>query len=207
MRLYHYASVDSWKGIRDGSWQSGGEPGLGANLRVCKDNFEDEGARDGAVFSLLEAEPERWVNNTEFPVAWRYLIGNVGRLLLTFEPTEEIVDKSFVIDWSHKERVLGGHKDDVGKQNRKEASYDERVIAEKAYWASRAPLADYIDSADVISGIVLPEVITMCNVPFSLVEVADYQPNLQNMSPFSREDVEFAIEHFPELEVLSAHIS
>src|SRR4051812_37096654 len=99
MKIYHYASVHDWRGIREGSWLSGNEPGLAAGLRVCQNNFEDEGARDSAVFGLLEPEPSSWVNNTEFPLAWRELMRNVGRVLLAYEATDEIVDNSFVIDW------------------------------------------------------------------------------------------------------------
>ncbi len=206
MKIYHYASVSSWRGIQQGSWQSGDEPGLGACLRVCKDNFDDEGARDGAVFGLLEPEPEIWVKNTEFPAAWQALMSEVGRLLLTYEPTDEIIDKSFLIDWSHKERFLGGHKDDLSKEHSKIAPRSARVAAERAYWGSRRPLADYIESPRVVAGMVLPEVITMCNVPASVIEIADMQPRLHDISPYAKEDLLRAIDRSPELGVLSAHI-
>lgn len=206
MKVYHYASVGGWRDIKEGSWKSRDEPGLGACLRVCPNNWEDEGASDGAVFGLLEPEPETWVKNTEFPVAWNFLMGNVGRLLLTYEPNDELIDKSFVIDWSHRERVLGGHKDDLGKTTG-ELSYEDRHLAEKAYWESKVPLAEYIDTPEAISGLVLPEVITMCNVPFSMVEIADLQPRMQDLGSFEREDLLTAIERNSDLEVLTAHVS
>jgi hypothetical protein len=207
MKIYHYASVDSWRDIKKGSWQSAGNPGLGASRRVYPVNYNVEGGNDGAVFGLLEAEPANWVHNTEYPVAWEYLRTSIGRLLLTYEPTEEIILKSFIIDWSHKERVLHGHKDDVDTYPRKAITHEDRLAAEKAYWASRVPLADYIDHPKAVADIVLPEVISMCNIPLSVIEIADVQPALKDMSPIATENLLFAIERNPELEALSAHIA
>lgn len=206
MKIYHYASFESWRGIQQGSWQSRDEPGLGACLRVCTANYEDDGASNGAVFGLLEAEPDNWVNNTDFPVAWEYLMSNVGRLLLTYEPTDEIIDKSFIIDWSHKERMHGGYKDDLGKIG-KVTSFEDRLAAEKTYWASRVPLADYIENTEAASELVLPEVITMCNVPANLINIVDEQPRLHDMSRLAKEDLLSAIYYNPELEVLRRHIA
>jgi hypothetical protein len=207
MKIYHYASPDSWRDVKEGSWQSRDEPGLGACLRVCKDNFEDEGARDGAVFGLLEPEPDSWVNSAEFPVAWRNLVVHTGRLLLAYEPTDEIIAQSFVIDWSHRERSLGGHRDDLGKGRRKEATRQARVASEKAYWASRVPLADCIDRPEVIAEHALPEVITMCTVPFDLLEIAGQQPRLHDLSPPAKENLLRAIEYNPDLKALATLVT
>lgn len=204
MKIYHYTDLSSWEGIKHGSWKSGNEPGLGDNLRVCKLYGEDEGARSGAVFGLLEPEPTRWTKNTEFPMAWPYLTAHIGKLLLYYEPDDELVDKSFVIDWSHMERSLRGHKDD--SPNDEPLSYGERLAAEKAYWESKVPLADLIDSQDAISHIVLPEVITMTRVPAELITIADTQP-LLGTSGIAKRALPNMIGQHPELEPLSAHIT
>lgn len=206
MKIYHYARLDGYPGIKHGSWQSRDVPGLGPHLRVCKDNFDDEGARDGAVFGLLEPEPASWRDNQEFPLVWQSLMWNVGRLLLAYEATDQIVDNSFVIDWSHMERMLGGHRDTIAKKIDTPATHEERRAAEKLYWGSRIPLADYIDAPTAISGIALPEVITMCHVPFEALEIADVQPRLQDIPPFVREDLTALIGRNTELEVLSGHL-
>ena len=207
MKIYHYASINSWRDIKSGSWQSADEPGLGACLRVCKDYYEDRNASKGAVFGLLEPEPDSWKYSNDYPVVWQRFMSHVGRLLLAYEPTDEIIEKSFVIDWCHKERGLGGHKDDLGKSSDEKISLEKRLSAEKAYWESRVPLADYIDHPRAIAGIVLPEVITMGNIPFTIIEIADQQPRLQNLNPFARDDLLLEIEQNTELGVLSAHIT
>lgn len=206
MKIYHYTSLDHWPGIKHGSWKSRDIPGLGPNLRVCKNYFEDEKARDGAVFGLLEPEPDSWKRNTDFPVAWHALMRNAGRLLLAYETTDELIDNSYLIDWSRMERLLGGHKDDLGKQPDREIAQDDRCAAEKSYWASRIPLAEYIDNPDILAGIALPEVITMCHIPFEQIEIADVQPRLHDAPPFVQRDLTSLIDHNPELEVLSRYL-
>lgn len=205
MKIYHYTSLDSWPGIKHGSWKSRDEPGLGPHLRVCKDNFEDEGARDGAVFGLLEPEPLSWKDNTDFPDVWRSLMLNVGRLLLAYEASDELVDSSYIIDWSHMEQMLGGHKEDFGKKREKQITREDRRSAEKLYWGSRIPLADYIENPGVLSGVALPEVITMCRVPFDYIEIADTQPRLNDAPPLIQRDLTSLISHNPELEALSSY--
>ncbi|HEX7633140.1 MAG TPA: hypothetical protein VF401_02310 [Candidatus Saccharimonadales bacterium] len=207
MNIYHYSKVGDWQSIQSGSWQSRNVPGLGNNLRVCKDNFIDEGARDGAVFGLLEPEPANWVENSEFPVAWTYLTAHVGRLLLTYEPTEEIVEKSFIIDWAHMERFCGGQKDNLNnsQESRGSSSGMTRLDAERAYWASKVPLAEYISDPAVINELALPEVITMCVVPAEIIKIADTQPQLPDASPHERKKILRAIEYSPELEALRAY--
>jgi len=207
MDIYHYSYAYRWGDIQNVLDGRGAVPGLRNRRRVCKINFIDEGATDGAVFGLLDSEPAEWVDNTEFPVAWKYLMHDVGRLLLSYEPTEEIVEKSFVIDWAHMERSLGGHKNDIGSSAGSEDSLrEERQAAERAYWASRVPLSDYIDNPSIIDKTVLPEVITMCVVPASLVRIADTQPRLQNMDPYDKETLLSALNTRPELELLSVYL-
>lgn len=206
MKIYHYASLDDWPGIKHGSWKSREVPGLGPNLRVCKDNYEDEEARNGAVFGLIEPEPIAWTENVDFPFVWSSLMRNTGRLLLAYEATDEIVDSSYVIDWSHMERMLGGYKDDVANDMVRDTTHSDRGSAERLYWASRVSLADYIDDPVAISRVALPEVITMCHVPLDLIELADVQPKLQDMPPYLQEDIAVMIGRNPELEALSAYL-
>lgn len=205
MNVFHYTSIESWKSIKKGSWQSGDKPGLGANLRVCT-NYREAGASNGAVFGLLEPAPDEWVNSAEFPVAWRSLMRNVGSLLLSYELSEELVANSFVIDWSHRERILGGHKDDLGKQMQEPVSYDARVRAEQKYWDSRRPMGDYIDNPGIIADMVLPEVITMCHVPMSAIQVSDYQPKARTSRFIDRELLRLQVAENTELHVFQAQL-
>lgn len=206
MEIYHYTSLDDWPGIKHGSWKSQELAGLGLHRRVCVENYEDEGARNGAVFGLTGPQPDDWVNNNDFPFAWRSLMRNTGRLLLTYEINDKILNNSHVIDWSHMERMLGGHKDDIGNEERGDITNSDRVAAERLYWASRVPLGECIDNPGLLREFILPEVITTCHVPFDLIKVADVQPKLQDMPPYLQEDLERMIGIDPELEALSAYL-
>lgn len=208
MNVYHYARVSDWQGIQSGSWQSGDKPGLGNNPRVCLDNYIDEGARNGAVFGLLEPEPDKWVKNDELPSAWPALMAKVGgRVLLAYEPTEEIIEQSFIIDWAHMERFLRGNKSIEGasRVDTRDRSGTTRLEAERAYWASRVPLADYIADPGVITDHALPEHITMCTVPAEIVRVADVQPQLLDIAPYEKSKILRVIDEHPELETLRAY--
>jgi hypothetical protein len=136
-------------------------------------------------------------------------MGSVGRLLLTYEPTEEIISRSFVIDWAHMERLHGGHKDDLDYDNSavidNVPTREQRRAAERSYWASRVPLADYIAHPEAISKIALPEVITMYPVPAEIIRIADTQPLLLDLVPYEKRTVLRAIEQSPELEILRAY--
>ncbi len=205
MKIHHYSNAYIWKEIREGCWQSRNVPGLGACRRVCLLN-EEEGARESAIFGLLEAEPDNWVNNKEFPVAWKYLMSAVGKLLITYEPNDEIIENSYIIDWSHKERVLRGHEVDLISELEGEITLEDKLTAENAYWSSKIPLADYIDNPKSVSHIVLPEVITLCTVPYSLIEIAETQPRLNGLPQHEKGLLLYSINQYEEIKDLSSHI-
>ncbi len=203
MNVYHYTSFGDWRQVKTGSWMSGDIPGLANSRRVCKNLHSEEGATDGAVFGLLEPEPKAWTENTDFPLAWQYLVRHVGGLLVSYEPTDEIVEKSHIIDWSHMERFHGGHKDDLGKP---EDPNDSRIEAERSYWGSRVPLSDYIDNPNVVDSFALPEVISQCIIPYDLIQIEKVQPMVPSTSPFQNDSIRLGITANPELEFLSSLI-
>lgn len=203
MKIYHYTRIDRWLDIN--SWQPDAEPGLRASLRVCTGDSEDKHAGDMAVFGLLDPKPESWIKNTEYPLAWQSLMRKTGKLLLEYRPTNEIIDRSFIIDWSCQERALGGHKDSLGQYSNQEIPREERLTAEKAYWASRIPLASYIENPQVIADIGLPEVITMCDIPINMVEVPRIQPRLHNLYAFAKQGLREVIQYDPKLASLAVY--
>lgn len=203
MKIYHYTPINRWYNINP--WDPDAQPGLKACLGVCAVNSEDIGASNKAIFGLLDPTPENWINNSEFPVAWRSLMTSVGKLLLTYEPTDEIIDKSFVLDWSHREDALGGRRNNLGHYLGRDIPYEDKLKADKAYWASRVPLAQYIEDPQATANMALPEIITMCAVPLNLVEVASTQPRLHNLCSSAKQDLRQLIQYDSGLKALAAY--
>lgn len=94
-------------------------------------------AYNKVVESLLESEPNSWLENSEFPHLWKLLMHDICReeetILLSFEL--EPKDKAYVVDRAHVEREL--RKGPIaGSLNR----------AYKKYWESKVPFFEYDDS-------------------------------------------------------------
>ena len=96
-----------------------------------------------------------WSDNKEFPYVWQTLMRDVGALLLAYEATDQIINSSFIIDWAHMEQMLGGHSSDRDEHRR--VTNENRFAAEKAYWNSKIPLADYIDNPTITLALLCPK--------------------------------------------------
>ena len=113
MKVYHYTHFKNWHHIQKGSWESGGEPGLGASRRMGKEDMD--AWKTGAVFTLLEPTPNNWVENEHFKGIWDYLKDEMGILLLELDINPE-EDRVFVVDRGHVEGVLYEDKEGIPKK-------------------------------------------------------------------------------------------
>lgn len=97
-------------------------------------------AHDGVIEGLLEPEPRSWLENSEFPNFWRYLMHDICRekeiVLLSFEIKPE--DKAYVVERAHVERELYRESKGLEKPTRKTLN-----DAFKKYWESKVPVFEY----------------------------------------------------------------
>lgn len=175
MKVYHYTWLDKWEKIKEGSWESGHKPGLGAILRV---GLKDMRAWETtAAFGFTDPIPQEWVeNNQAFQNVWERLQADMGELLLEVEVDPE-KDPVFVIDRGHFEgfKCLNNQKaEGISPQY----LHSDRAEAEGAYIATKIPLKDYLKRKDELK-YALPEIIISENVPFDKISISENQPILE----------------------------
>lgn len=180
MKVYHYARARDWEEIKNGSYRSGGLPGLGASHRVGR---EDAGASStGAVFCFLDPVPPEWVHNEHFKLTWGAIKHDIGgRMLLEITIPDEDLN-TFVLDRGLAEGVLYKDKSVVPKQY----LFSTRKEAESAYLKSKVPLKEYLEKRQQFN-FSLPEVIITEHVPFDKIRISEQQPLLaENLEKYKK---------------------
>jgi len=171
MIVYHYTRLTDWRGIAEGSSKSNDLPGLAPNMFLA--NWDPECRKVRASFAFLNPLPPEWISNHEFPYIWATLKSNIGKLLLELTVDE---DRTFVVDWGHREGVLSPDKSTVPSRY----CHDSEFAAEAAYVKSMIPLKDYL-SGNVDSPYSLPEVVIPETIPLSRIAISQQQPLLEEM--------------------------
>jgi hypothetical protein len=198
MKVFHYASIEHWQGIVNGSWKSGGEPGLGASYRMGHQDEEAYGT--SAVFALLEPLPASWIQNPYFMDIWRWLVGDIGDGVLLEIETDPNRDNVFVVDRAHVEGVLYEDKTRIPERY----SHPSILAAERAYMQSKVSLNDYLAGSQELQ-YSLPEVIFPQNVPFDRLKISDRQPLIEEgLSRYGgdiHEKLIYQINRIPDLRV------
>lgn len=171
MKVYHYARARDWEEIKNGSYRSGGLPGLGASHRVGKEDIEAWST--GAVFCFLDPIPPEWVHNEYFKLTWGAIKHDIGgRMLLEINLPDEDLN-TFVIDRGLAEGPLYGDKSAIPEQY----IFPTRREAESAYLKSKVPLKEYLEKRQRFN-FSLPEVIITEHVPFDKIKISEQQPFL-----------------------------
>ena len=195
MKLYHYSKIESWEGIKKGSWKSDDIPGLGASQRLCL--YDQEGRDVVAVFAHLEPLPPRWTQNKNFEGIWEHFKTVIGHLLLEIEVDLE-VDKIYVVDGGHIASDLVNTIEGVPKKY----LHKNRLEAEQYYMQTKISLEDYLDKKDELN-YSLPEVIIANSIPFERIKVSELQPllkeDLENYQGEFREELIKQIKGIPGL--------
>ena len=167
MKLYHYARLENLEEIKNGSWKSGGTPGIAASARLGK---EGKKARKlGVGFAFFQPLPDDWFKNPEFSCPWSWL---VGRALLEIEHDNEN-NPAYVVDRAHTLRFQVMSKNlsaDEFRQRQREA--------ENAYAESRIDAEYYLEHSDELK-YVLPEVIFHDSIPLERINILEYQPMIK----------------------------
>lgn len=178
MKLYHYASPDSWEWIKNGGKYFGHkEPGLIPLKRLWKE-YKPAFVQT-AVFLLLEREPKKWLKNPYFHNLWSRLSRNTWSLLL--EITVDNPEKYSVLDWWNMEWHLSMNSEYLKKYWRnipKRYRISSREDAEKAYLESKISLEEYLRSNDIQESYSAPEVISTEYIPMKDISVSKFQPRL-----------------------------
>jgi len=187
LTLFHYAKMDQWEAIKRTKHLEGRQA-------LCWSYKEYERAQERPVFGLIEPEPHQWTNSSQ----WSRLMRSVGDLLLQYTLTDELVEQSFIVDWNlmtapAKEISQREH----GDVSANKLSLSDQYTKEKAYWGSRMPLIDYINSPERLGDYVLPEVVTFGKIPVEDVQVCDTQPKIKNMYPFQKDELLRLAEWYP----------
>ncbi len=168
MKVFHYAKLDSWNGIVEGSYKSDHRPGLGAVQNLTK-NLPTR-----AVFGLLEPLPPEWVNNQDFQNIWRALRLKMGTMLLEID-VDSKTDPVYVIDNAHISGFL------LRNEERIPSRYLHTTLheAETEYVDSMLPIEEFLErKAELCYS--LPEVIITDNIPFEKISVSEQQPLLED---------------------------
>lgn len=172
MKIYHYARIEDWEGIKNGSHKSGRIPGLAANRRVGREN--KEAWSTGAVFGLLDPLPKEWSENKDFHLTWDTLRHDIGgRVLLEIQVDDD--SNVFVIDRALLEGYLYADKTNIPAKY----LFSDRNEAEGAYIKSKIPLHEYLQNKDAYN-YSLPEVILTENVPFEKIKISEQQPLIEH---------------------------
>jgi len=173
MKVYHYAPLDSWFLIKNGSKSEGLKPGLHAKGRVGQ--MDPEAWKTTAIFCLDDPMPQKWVDNKQFGDVWGRLKSGVGKLLLEIEIDPEI-DPVFVIEGAHNEGgKLLSHPE---FRETAPASYlhEDITETESAYIKTKIPLRDYIEGGVQY---ILPEIVITGDVSIDKISVSEMQPILE----------------------------
>lgn len=163
--FYHYSSLDRFYGVWDGS--SYGRTGLLPLRRVLtlgsarRFGLPDK-AEEGAIFGLLEPQPENWMRQEYYEgegfletIIEDILLRGPEMLLLRCEvsPEDDIHVAEHAFHMHPKYKGRGKIKSPVTKQ------------VKRAYWDSMVPLADYD------GGYTLPEVICFSPIPLERIKI------------------------------------
>jgi hypothetical protein len=195
MKVYHYAKLDDWFDIKNGSYTNDHELGLSAKRRIGSQDLE--AWKTGAVFALLEPLPDNWVKNKDFKGIWKYFLHDMGRLLLEIEVDPE-KDEVFVVDRGHVEGALYKDKKNIPEQY----LHASRQDGEHAYMESKISLQEYLKKANELNWS-MPEVIFLKDVPLEKIRISEQQPLLEEelkkgSSPWEERMIR-QIENIPEL--------
>lgn len=161
MKIFHYSSLDYWPEIAS-EW-------LRPSHRLWREF--SPAFNLGAVFWLLEARPNQWIQNKNFPESWWALYRSTGRLLLEIE-----VDPSevYIIERWHVEGFLYGNLANSPEKFRHNTLRD----SEKAYFDSIIPLKHYLDHQSKYD-YSLPEILMLNRVPSERVAISGTQQKLE----------------------------
>ena len=174
--MYHYTTAKAWREMNEGhdgwnkydavrqQWVDGGTVrGLwpSAPFIVAQRGLTlPREAHQGAIFGLEEPEPRTWIENTECPKSWPYLMGNIPRgektvVLLQIELGSD--DLAHAVDRIHFERL----------RNITPRSDEERMMLRNhaflQYWESRRAIGEYGGSHT------LPEIVVWNPLPLAQV--------------------------------------
>ncbi len=135
--MYHYTNPQAYRAMKTGGRYN--EPKLQPLRALLTGPLWPLQAYRKATKGLLEPEPERWINNPNFPHLWRYLMNDLLQdelMLISCELTRK--DKAFVLDRAHIERELYKEAKGQGTPTRR-----SMAKAYKDYWNSKVPPLKY----------------------------------------------------------------
>ena len=196
MKLFHYAYPDRYDSIINR------KQGLTPNTRL---GTTQELRKKKNIYAFLEPQPEKWIENDEFPKSvWHRLISNTGALLLDFDFDEQS-NEAYVVDWGHKEGYILGLR---GKSAPERFMHEAKDDAEKAYQESMVDLRTYLKNEDVSNSFSLPEILIPNSISAEQIRVSEVQPELERLIERRSENSESlrmhrnTISHIPELSSL-----
>jgi hypothetical protein len=131
-----------------------------------------------ATFGFLEALPDSWVNNKDFPLTWKTLvhdfkISDSGELLLEISIDSD--DLVYVADRAHIEGVLYPDQAKIPEKYQHVNLED----GEESYMQSLVPLKDYLEKQKEGQSYSLPEVVIFNRIPPERIEVSSIQPLIE----------------------------
>ncbi len=172
MKIYHYVRAEDWNDIKNGSYLTNDQPGLGANRRVGRE--DTEAWNTGAVFGLLDPLPKEWTENEHFKASWQYLKHDIGGRVLLEIDIDENDPNVFVIDRGLMEGILYKEKETIPEKY----LFPNKKDAEGAYIKSKVLLKEYLEKQHDLN-YSLPEVIITEHIPFEKIKISELQPFIE----------------------------
>lgn len=169
MKLYHYTHPSKCVEVLHGESQELSLNSLVGRLK-CNEIY--------GAFTLLEPQPDNWINNSDFPDFWSRLKSHMGQILLEININPES-DKVIVLDRGHlvkfNSSLPGGS---ISSNVPQQYAHETREKAEEAYVGSRVLLMKYLQESETFQ-YALPEAVITKPVPSKRIVVSQTQPLLE----------------------------